>query len=148
MCPNDPYSMRNYVVVLWATVLVVGCRKHDVDIASLNTNPFDADWRGTSFLHVDSIRTLPVGQGVFFQQRVYLRLSPELRGTPDCEVRLIEITVPDTASFAAGNPDQENRIYLNQQVMLGTEYCYQFDLSIGGAILMNHRVSTCAIAEL
>ena len=138
--------MRNLLAILMVALLL-GCQKHEVDIAALNTNPYDNDYVGAQFLRVDSVRCFPLGQGALYQQRLYVRLSPEIRGRSDVQLRLVETTFPDTTVY---NPSSTavTVVMLNQQVTLGTEYCFLIDLIIGGGELRNQQLSYCAVAQI
>lgn len=140
--------MKSNVLFLLACAAILGCRKHDVDIASLNTSRFDPDWVGPSFMRIDSIRTVPYASGALHRQQIHLHLDEELRNVQDYVIRVIEYTVPDTTIYPAVDPAQPTVVILNYLVQLGEEYCYDIDLRIGSGILLNHRLSPCDVAEL
>lgn len=137
-----------WIVPIALGVLLLGCKKHEVDIAALNTNPFDNDHSGAQFIRVDSVRTFPLGQGVVFQQRLYIGLAPELIVESDFELRLIELTTPDTTIYTNIADGATAVVMLNQQVTLGTEYCYLIDLRVGSAFLTTNQLNHCAVAQL
>lgn len=138
--------MRYALATLMITLLL-GCQKHEVDIAALNTNPYDNDYVGTRFIRVDSVRCFPLGQGALYQQRLYVGLSPEIRGRNDVQLRLVETTFPDTTLYTPSTT-AVTVVMLNQQVTLGTEYCFLIDLIIGGGELRNQQLQYCAVAQI
>lgn len=140
--------MNGVPLTILLALAFFSCTKEEVDIAALNTNRFDPAHTGPSFIHVDSITTRALIPGAVYQQRLYITLDQELYRTADYTIRTIETTVPDTTVITPTNTTQAQYVFLNQQVQLGTEYCFLIDISIGGGVLTNHRVSPCAIAEL
>lgn len=137
--------MKWYAVILLLAVLP-GCKKHEVDMASLNTNPFDTDHSGTHFMRLDSIRYL--ANGSYYQQRLYVHLAEELRAQRDYRLRMIDLTQPDTTFFPAPLNGAATVVMANHQLTLGMEYCLKVDLIIGGSDLVNHRLDVCGTVEL
>jgi len=137
-----------WITAILLVVVLHGCKKLEVDIGSLNTNPFDNEHTGAQFIRVDSVKCFPLGQGALHQQRLYIGLDPQLTAENDFELRLIELTVPDTTVYSNIADGATSVVLLNQQVTLGTEYCYLIDLKVGGGYLRNHRLNHCAVAEL
>jgi hypothetical protein len=135
-------------LIPFALVLLAACAKHEVDIASLNTNPFDADWHAQSLMIVDSAITFPLVPGAVYQQRIYISFDPRVTAVNDYALRMIEYTLPDTVmGVSTGAANGQMRI-LNNQVQLGQTYCFDFDLLIEDQALTNHRISACYTATL
>ncbi len=135
-------------LIPFALILLAACAKHDVDIASLNTNPFDADWQGASFMTVDSAITFPLVPGALFQQRIYLSFDPRVTAVNDYSVRMIEYTIPDTVMGEPTGAANGQMLIRNNQVQLGQTYCFDFDLLIQDQAATNHRISSCYTAAL
>lgn len=132
----------------FALILLAACSKHEVDVASLNNNPFDPDWQGASLMTVDSAITFPLVPGAVFQQRIYISFDPRVTAVNDYALRMIEYTLPDTVmGVTTGAANGQMRI-LNNQVVLGQTYCFDFDLLIEDQALNNHRISACYTAAL
>lgn len=129
-------------------MVLFGCKKHEVDLAALNTNPFDNDHTGTHFMRLDSIRYFPTGQGNYYQQRLYVHLAEELRAERDYQLRMIDLTQPDTTFFPAPINGAATVVMANHQLTPGMEYCLLVDLVIGGTDLINHRLNVCGTVEL
>ena len=126
-------------------VLLSGCAKHEVDIDAMYTNPFDPDWSGPSFIAVDSSAAIPVIPGAVYKQRVYLRVSPALSAGGIFSIRAIETTIPDTIYSSSS---ASLHWFDNQQVQIGSEYCYIIDVLVDGEPLTNHRIASCQLVEL
>lgn len=140
--------MKNGLFIFVALLALVSCKKYDVDIAALNTNPFDADHAGAPLIRLDSVRTVPVIAGAVYQQRIYIGTTPELRASNDHVLRLIDVSGGDTTSYPAGATPQATMVLLNQQVQLGTEYCFIIDLIVSGEVFNDHRIELCDTAQL
>lgn len=136
------------LVTIGMLVLLCSCRKYDVDIASLNTSAFDPDGNGQSLLRIDSIRTVALVSGAVHQQRIHCTLDPLLLAADDFVVRYVESSIPDTVVLAPSAVQQGRITIHNQQVQLGTEYCFKLDILIEGGTIDQHRIDTCAVAQL
>lgn len=65
--------------ILLALVVGTGCYKDDIDIAALNTNPFDADFAGPAVFTMDTIYVEQViGPPNYFRQVVQFRVDAGL----------------------------------------------------------------------
>ena len=128
--------------------LLVGCHKNDVDIADLKTNPFDRDHPGESTLFtVEPIQTVAYGQGTLHKQTVVVQVHPEqFPATVAYTLRFIELTVPDTTVLHSGGASNNTFLCSNYLITLGTEYCYRFELVVGGEVITAKE--RCAMAIL
>jgi len=129
-------------------LLFTACSKHEVDVASLNTNPFDPEWTGAKLMTVDSAITVALVAGAVYQQRIYISLDPRVTQANDYEVRMIETTVPDTVMGIATGAPNGQVLVRNNLVQLGTTYCFRFDLLISTIAAENHRINACYTAAL
>lgn len=129
-------------------VLMASCHKNDVDIADLNTNTFDRDYPGDpAFLTIGAIQTEVYAQGVYNKQTVEVQVHPGQFPVPSGYVlRFIELTDPDTTVLYSQNSPGNTFLCSNFQVMLGTEYCYRFELFVGGELI--GRQERCGVAQL
>ncbi|HEY0978981.1 MAG TPA: hypothetical protein VGE21_16035 [Flavobacteriales bacterium] len=139
--------MRTSILLLASVLFLAACHKDDVDIATLTTNPMDADYSGQAVLmEVDTVHT-EVTVWSIHEQHVTVRVHPGHFPSPaPYEVWCIEENVPDTIKgYSSQHPD--NRFELeNYQVALGTEYCYRIQLRVADVVIREERV--CAIAQL
>ena len=129
-------------------VLMTSCHKNDVDIADLHTNKFDRDYPGDpTFLSIGSIHTEAYAQGIYNKQTVEVQVHPEQFPAPmEYALRFIELTDPDTTIFYSQNTTGNTFLCPNFQVTLGTEYCYRFELFVGGELIdLQER---CGVAQL
>ena len=136
-------------LLLIAAFVLFGCAKYEVDIEALNNNPFDPDWNGPSFMTIDSVQTVALVPGAIYQQRIFMHLDARLLLQTDNVIQAIETTVPDTLRYATSWANAQGQLRIdNQQVQLGNEYCFEFDVLVDGNALTNHRISQCYVAAL
>lgn len=138
--------MRPLILVLFAVAtLANGCRKYDLDVATLVTNPFDADHTGTMFIRVDSITKYSHAGGALHQQWTHCTIDPRLLQADDFKLRYLESTIPDTILVPRDQIVNGRYVFRNFNVQPGTTYCYTLDVLVNGNQLVRHQVDTCAI---
>lgn len=141
--------MKNTLSYLLLCILfLLGCHKNDVDIDELNTNPFDPDHPELAdFLDIGQITTASYAQGLHYKQTVEVHVHPERFPVhEEYALRFIELSDPDTLVFYSLNSDDDYFECPNYLVTLGTEYCYRFELLVGGEVVQ--REERCQVAEL
>ena len=134
--------------LLIGLAIATGCHKNDVDVDDLDSNPFDPE--GTSqveALTIGPIVTAAYAQGVYNKQTVQVQVHPEVfPARTEYELHFIELTDPDTTVQYSLNTTSDSYQCENFVITLGTEYCYRFELVIGGEVV--ERQERCQIAEL
>jgi hypothetical protein len=126
-------SLFPLVVLL---VALSGCRKDDVDIEQLTTNPFDADYNGAAMF--EAIDTYLVtedipGSGTLTRQAIRFRVRieqflPEQSGRP-FQVFVRDITAGGTFYLEPGVPGDDEFTYLRYDVSPGIPVCLELALA-------------------
>lgn len=121
--------------------LLAGCHKNDVDIAELNTNPFDRDHPGESPLFtLEPIQTVAYGQGTLYKHTVVIHVYPERFPAAT------NYTISSNGSMGISGQGDNTFLGTKYLITLGTEYCYRFELRVGGEVVAAQE--QCAMAEL
>ncbi len=135
----------------WGSLLVVlflaGCHKDDVDVSTLQGNPFDTDYPVNSLLTIDSIWTEATIPGAIWQQNLNVRVDNSGFPSPtDYQVRCIDGEGDTIIQYSSQHP---NGLFLleNFQVTLGTTYCYDVQLMLGPEPATGHADQGCRLAE-
>lgn len=126
-------------------LLVTACKKDEVDMAELTTNPFDADYQGAPiFTYVSASTTTQLINGVPTDiLAVQVRVHSELFGRPT--TYRIEVG-PPVNSMVLSNEVDEGIFTLNlMNTTPGQQYCIPLRLGNGGAYGGGNTV--CATAE-
>lgn len=128
-------------------ILLTACHKNELDIADLNTNPFDPDYVGElAIMSIGAIQTETYAQGLH-KQTMEVRVHPDHFPAPRSYVLYFtKPSAPYNLYFYSSSTTDNIFQCSNYQITLGEEYCYQFKLVIGGETVKEEMV--CAIAEL
>jgi hypothetical protein len=135
----------------WGSLLVVlflaGCHKDDVDVSTLQGNPFDTDYPVNSLLTIDSIWTEATIPGAVWQQNLNVRVDNSGFPSPtDYQVRCIDGQGDTIIQYSVQHPDGQFLLE-NFQVTLGTTYCYDVQLMLGPEPATGHADQECRLAE-
>ena len=142
-------TMMRPLLILFTAMLVVGCHKNDVDVSTMNTNRFDADYTGDRQLFtIDSLRTVPYWNGGdLIDEKIYVHVLTERFPAPlYYSVWFIgEQPDQDTAVINAGPQTPPNFVHRKFNVQDGTEYCWRVELHVSDIQRADHA---CAVAHL
>lgn len=128
-------------------VAVSACHKSDVDIAALNTNPFDPVYSGPNVLFtIDTIATVLYGGSIYEHNVIVDVHTGNFPSPAEHEVWLIKNGGADTVRYYSTLEPDDRFVLRAFDVELGTEYCYRVELRVynGGTI----GEDRCAMAEL
>ena len=128
--------------------LLGGCHKNDVDIADLNTNAFDRDHPGESTLFtLEPVQNVAYGQGTLHKHTVVFHVHPDqFPASAPYSLGFIQLTQPTTSNLVISSLGNNSFLCTNYLITLGTEYCYRFELIVGGEVVAAKEL--CAMAEL
>ena len=135
-------------LLFFCMALLAGCHKNDVDIAELNTNPFDRDNPGVSTLFtLEPVQNVAYGQGTLHKHTVILHVNVEqFPATTSYSIGFIQLTQPTTSNLVISSLGNNSFLCTNYLITLGTEYCYRFEVLVEGEVVA--RKELCAMAEL
>lgn len=128
---------------LLVMVGITGCAKDELDVAELNTNPFDADYDGPAIFTVISTSTSTYTVDGIEYQRLNLRVKVHTEYFPRATTYLVD---QDGAPLIASSSMPGNELsvqFLN--VDEGTTYCRDLYLYNGG--VRGGGNSVCGTAE-
>ena len=113
-------------------LVLTGCYKDEVDVAALNTNPWDPDYTGPAFIEVVDERTAgPFPGGVFNQE---LTIKVDLSVLPVSSA--ITLRVVDKATGIAFDPvpqqapGSDTFEFIHFNVTPGVETCYAIAVEV------------------
>lgn len=144
----DTDTMMRALLILSMAGLLAGCHKNDVDISTLNTNRFDADYTGDQrLLYIDSLRTVPYWNGGnIIDEKVYVHVLSERMAGQAYAVWFIE-TAPgqDTAVMYSANQTTDKFVHRKFNVQDGTQYCWRVEVHVSD---ISNADQACAVAHL
>jgi hypothetical protein len=136
-----------FSVLLALCVLFAGCKKDELDVAELTTNPFDADYTGEPVFTTTGVHTEAILVGgdlvrnLHVDVRVNTALFPE-QGPYDVQYGLPSgVTVQVPSSELADNAFRMTAT----NVTVGVQYCFEPRLANNGAV--GSRTTLCGTAE-
>lgn len=140
--------MRNLLLLALVSTTLLGCKKEEIKVDTLTSNPFDADYQGPDIFSLVSATTVVVivegtpTNRLAVTVRVNVDLFP--RDTP-FQVRVRPL--PDgTATILQGTTATAGGMTFSRTgVEPGQQYCW--DLQLGNADSFGGGNSICATAE-
>ena len=128
-------STRLVLLLLIGSLSLGACKKDDIVVADLTTNPFDVDYDGAPIFTVVSSSTgfVTINSVLVRQLTVTVQVHTELFGRPTTylvrQVPLFDGTSGQTTPTA--NTGDRFDIITNN-VLPGAEYCWQLNVGNGG----------------
>jgi hypothetical protein len=126
----------NRLTLLALALFLAGCRKDDVSIASLNNNPFDADFTGEDLFVSEGTELIvePIpGIGAVSRQVIRFRVRNELflpgqAGRP-YSVRVVDRSTGGTTYLDQAGPGDHRFTYLLAEPVPAEQVCLELRLA-------------------
>ncbi len=117
--------------ILLALVLGTGCYKDDIDIAALNTNPFDADFAGPAVFTMDTIYVEQViGPPNYFRQVVQFRVDAGLFLAPASYQVEVHDLLEGTRTLVGQVPPGSHTLrFYRAEYLPGQEVCLELRIT-------------------
>jgi hypothetical protein len=128
-------STRTLIFLLVALLGLSACKKDELVVADLTTNPFDADYNGAPIFTVVSSSTsfVTVNSVLVRQLKVTVQVHTELFGRPTPYLVKMETLFSGNSSQTTPSANTDDRFdILTNNVLPGTEYCWQLNVGNGG----------------
>lgn len=141
---------KGLVIALAVTFMLgsVSCKKDELVLADLTTNPFDADYDGAPIFTVVSSSTsfVTVNSVLVRQLKVTVQVHTELFGRPTPYIVRVERLFDGTSSSTVPSGSTNNRFdILKNSAVSGQEYCWR--VSLGNAGNFGGSNELCATAD-
>ncbi|MBX2973847.1 MAG: hypothetical protein KF797_12150 [Flavobacteriales bacterium] len=139
---------RNLLIGLAVLVTSIGCRKDDLNVADLNTNPFDADYAGPAIFEKVAERTVPYEIDSVIYQRLEVDVRVNTSGLPTSGGYGVRYRAQHWSSGVNVPPaDLADGLFTLSvlDVTPGLNYCVEVRLTNGGGAGGGNTL--CATAE-
>lgn len=126
----------------------VACRKDDLDVADLTTNPFDADYVGPALFEKEAERTTPYQIGEVTHLRLEVDVRVRTERLPPSAAYGVSYRVPGASSNVSvpATDLADGRFTMSVlEVTAGRVYCVEVALTNGGGAGGGNVL--CATAE-
>ena len=142
--------IRSIHIGLIAFLLIglASCKKDELVLTDLTTNPFDADYDGAAIFTVVSSSTsfVSVNGALVRQLKVTVQVRTELFGRPTPYIVRVEERFDGNSSASAPSSSTNDRFdILTNDVITGQEYCWK--ISLGNAGNYGGSNELCATAD-
>jgi hypothetical protein len=128
-------SARTFTFLLVALLGLSACKKDELVVAELTTNPFDADYNGAPIFTVVSSSTslVTINSVLVRQLKVTVQVHTELFGRPTPYLVRSEPLFSGNSSQTTPSANTGDRFdIITNNVLPSTEYCWQLNVGNGG----------------
>lgn len=122
--------MRPLLLLLPVTLLLAGCYKDELDVSTLNNNPFDPGFTGPAVFAFDSTWVEPIPGTGGFRQVFQFTVNSSLFLAPQAYNVFVEDPLAGTSTYLSQFPAGSDILrYYRLEFELGQEVCLGLSLS-------------------
>jgi hypothetical protein len=140
-------ARTTFPALLALCVLLAGCKKDELEVAELTTNPFDADYTGETVFTATDVRTevILVGGDLVRYLHIDVRVNTAL--FPQQGAYEVQYVLPSGVTVEVLGTELSDNMFTmtTSGVEVGIQYCFEPRLANNGAA--GSRTTLCGTAE-